>query len=455
MKPRSIKHTCLTFALVGSAVTLTACGAGSDASESSAAVSQELCGSGDNDLTVKSTDKADFASSFATTASPSSAQPPEACGTVKCVAFDLDIELPRDTWKKPGGVQVAIRWADDSNILNLFVYKGTGEQQGDIQVGSQLGILAASSGSVLLRSATNGHYTVYVALDPAGSVDTRVPFDVTTRVQFDPAVRPVRPLRPDLAIRPQANVSFSTPSFPIFGDPDPAPGETCFDSEKEEDGAQTCLRFDQSFANVGEGAAELRFAIPHDPADTDKNVTERTYFSDSASHFQDTPAGTFEFHAAHGHYHYENFAKSSLWATDSKGRRTGTAPVSTGRKVSFCFEDESIDDSLWGKPGVAARKYRAPDCLSVQTSDANFDYLIQGLSPGWVDLYQWYLPGQYLEVTGVPDGLYILETQIDPDGEIIESNESNNCGSVRVRLSHMGTPQRKAELLGVGPACSK
>jgi len=453
MKPRSISRVCLTFALVGSAVTLNACGAGSDSvSESSDIATQELCD--DNRLSVKNAEQADFASSFVSNAPPSSAQPPEACGTVKCVAFDLDIDLPRQTWRKPGGVQVAIRWPDDTNILNLFVYKGTGQQQGDVQVGSQLGILAASAGSVLLRNATNGHYTVYVALDPAGSVDARVPFDVTTRVQFDPEVHPIRALRPDLAIRPQSHVGFDTPSFPIFGDPDPAPGETCFDSEKAEDGARICLRFDQSFANVGEGAAELRFAVPHDPADTSHDVIERTYFSDSRSHFQDTPAGEFEFHAAHGHYHYENFAKSSLWATDSKGRRTGAAPLSTGRKVSFCFEDESIDDSLWGKRGVSARTYRAPDCLVTQTSDANFDYLIQGLSPGWVDLYQWYLPGQYLEVSGVPNGVYILETRIDPDGEIIESEERNNCGSVRVRLSRMGTPQRKAELLGPGPACT-
>jgi len=452
MNLRSMRQVCGTFALLGSAAaSITACGSGSDfGTDSAASLAQEALCSGR--VVVKNQDKADFASGVATTAPPSPAQP-DVCATVKCVAFDLDIDLPRQIWRKPGGVQVAIRWPDDTNILNLFVYEGTGQQQGDIQVGSQLGVLAASAGSVLLRSVANGHYTIYVALDPAGSVDTRVPFDVVARVQFDPDVRPIRPLRPDLAIRTQSHVGFETPSFPFFGDPDPAPGETCYDSEKAEDGARTCLRFDQSFANIGEGAAELRFAIPRDPADTSHNVIERTYFSDSAAHYQDTPAGEFEFHSAHGHFHYENFAKSALWATDAKGRQAGMAPVTTGRKVSFCFEDESIDDGLWGMRGVGPRTYRAPDCLVVQASDANFDYLIQGLTPGWVDLYQWYLPGQYLEVTGVPDGLYILQTQIDPDNGIIETNERNNCGTVRVRLSRMGTPQRKAELLGPGPAC--
>jgi len=57
-------------------------------------------------------------------------------------------------------------------------------------------------------------------------------------------------------------------------------------------------------------------------------------------------------------------------------------------------------------------------------------------------------------VTGVPDGDYILETTVDPTARLIESNRTNNCGSVRVQLSKMGTPNPQAELRGLGPACS-
>jgi subtilase family serine protease len=53
----------------------------------------------------------------------------------------------------------------------------------------------------------------------------------------------------------------------------------------------------------------------------------------------------------------------------------------------------------------------------------------------------------------VPDGVYILETVVDPDGTIIESNESNNCASVYVRLTNVDSPSRTAQLLGPGPAC--
>ena len=80
---------------------------------------------------------------------------------------------------------------------------------------------------------------------------------------------------------------------------------------------------------------------------------------------------------------------------------------------------------------------------------------MQGMTRGWADVYDWYLPGQYVEVTGVPDGVYILETLVDPDGLIEESDESNNCGSVYVRLENVDLPSRSAELLGPGPACRK
>jgi hypothetical protein len=300
---------------------------------------------------------------------------------------------------------------------------------------------------------------VYVALDPANSADSSVPFDAFARVQFDPKVNPIRPLLPDFAMRPQTTVTFDTPSFPFFGDPDPPPGETCFQGEKDEDGAQICMRFNQTFGNVGEGPAELHFAVPKpvDPPDPAPGQTgdafAHTYFSDG--HTEDSPAGQWEWHEAHHHFHYNNFVVSNLWAADANGRRAGAAPVRSGRKVSFCMEDESIDGAKWGRAGVSPRTYVAPDCLFFVSSleDANFKYIVQGLSAGWADIYQWYLPGQYIDVAGLPDGDYVLETIADPDNKLVESDETNNCGTVLVRLTNVATPQRHAEIIGSGPGC--
>jgi hypothetical protein len=408
-------------------------------------------------LVVDQTTEAKFTAGTVTNATPSPNQP-DVCTAlgVTCAEFDLRVALPQNVWNKPGGVQVAIRWPTDDNAVDLYVYRHDQQTGQDVQVGNSTGILAAISGSLLLRSAANDTYKVYVALDPVNSLDASVTFEAEARVQFDPRVNPVRPLLPDFAMRPQTTVTFDTPFFPFFGDV-ADPGDSCFHLEHTEDGAQECMRFEQTFANVGEGSAELRFAIPKDPTNTSHDVFAREYFSDSPSHFVDYPAGTWEYHAEHQHYHYNNFVQSNLWTADSKGQRVGTAPVKAGRKVSFCMEDEKLDGPMWGQKGVGPRFYVAPDCLvfvpSAETPD--FNYIIQGLTPGWDDIYEWYLPGQYIDVAGLPSGDYVLETIADPDNKLVESNESNNCGTVLIRLSNVGTPQHQAAIIGAGPGCSK
>jgi subtilase family serine protease len=59
-----------------------------------------------------------------------------------------------------------------------------------------------------------------------------------------------------------------------------------------------------------------------------------------------------------------------------------------------------------------------------------------------------------MDVTGIADGVYILETVADPDNGLLEANEANNCGGVFVRLSDMGSAPR-AEILGNAPACTQ
>jgi hypothetical protein len=252
-------------------------------------------------------------------------------------------------------------------------------------------------------------------------------------------------LLPDLAARPQRNVTFTTPP-PIFFDGPPAPGASCFPSEIQERGAKNCLRFDQVFANVGEGPMELRFALPKDPTSTAHNVYQRVHWSDGT--FTDRPAGEWEYHVTHQHYHYLDFAMSRLWRSNEEGEQLGTQPVRSSQKIGFCLADVEIDG--WLKKSTGVRRYNAPDCIfpDPTQSDANFNYLVQGITPGWADVYEWYLPDQYIEVTGVPDGYYLLETIANPDNLLLESNYTNNSGSVLIRLRHMGTPLQSAELLG-------
>jgi Lysyl oxidase len=369
-------------------------------------------------------------------------QVPE-CASTACDRFDLRVDLPRGAFhRKAGGVEVSIRWSSFGDNLRLYVYRG------GTRVAASDGIIATAQ-SVLIPKAPNGKYAVYAAFDP-DSVSDRIQYEAVAEVERPPKAKPLRPLLPDLALRPQRNVSFETPFIDFF-EPAPPPGESCYGSEKAEEGAQTCLRFDQIYANVGEGPLEMRFAIPRDPASQARTISQRIYRSDGAS-FEERAAGEWEFHEVHGHFHYTGFGVSRLWATDATGARVGAGPVRTGDKVSFCIADIEID--AWAEKGNGPRTYGTPECLFPTESDAENDYLVQGQTPGWADVYDWFLPDQYIEVSGVADGIYLLETIADPDNTILEANESNNCGSVYVRLSNVSSSPT-AELLGPGPPCER
>jgi hypothetical protein len=389
---------------------------------------------------------------------PPGGQVPE-CAAVWCDRFDLTVDLPTGVWtNKPGGVQVALRWEGFGNNVKLYVYHD------GARVAASEGIVATAQ-SLLIPSAENGSYQVYAAYDfemplAFGMVpNERIPFEALAEVEYLPKAQPVRTLLPDLAARPQRNVTFETPP-PIFFEAG-VPSGSCFESERTEEGAQLCLRFDQVLANTGEGALELRFLLPPaEPAAGQTGQIEQVvYRSDGSTTTRS--GGTWEFHATHAHFHYTGFALSRLWTVDANGKRGASAVRSrrhklgaagtvagTGRKVSFCVVDIELD--AWGRKGDAPRTYSAPTCLVPQPEG----YLLQGLSAGWADVYDWFLPDQYLDVYGLPDGLYLLETVADPDNTILESDETNNCGAVYVRLSDMATSSPKATLVGPAPSCA-
>ena len=57
-----------------------------------------------------------------------------------------------------------------------------------------------------------------------------------------------------------------------------------------------------------------------------------------------------------------------------------------------------------------------------------------GISPGWGDVYSWDTPDQYIEITGVPDGLYDVVSTANPDGGILESSRADDTARTRICL---------------------
>ncbi|HEV8527682.1 MAG TPA: lysyl oxidase family protein [Actinomycetes bacterium] len=366
------------------------------------------------------------------------------CRTVNCDHLELKVMLPSGIWNRPGGVQVAIRWdIATEGALSLFVYRG----------GQRVATSAAGVGiaqSLTIPSAKNGTYDVYVsygvtfgAVDP----DPVIQYEGLAEVEYKPAVLPLRDLVPDLAALPQENVTYDNPGS-IFGDT-AQPGQSCFDSELDpQHPTRQCLRFDQVMRNAGQGPLELRFNRQIGDLG-DQPVAQRVYRSDGA--FRDIPAGQVEFHPIHDHYHFKDFAQSVLWHADSAGHPAGTAPAAVGDKVSFCVSDTDL--IAWGVKGDDPLSYPAPDCLFPKQTIGNTEFFWYGISRGWADRYNWYLPGQMIDTAGLSDGTYVLFTTVDPINKLLESDDTNNCASVIVELTGLSTSQPHASRLGTGPSC--
>ena len=113
----------------------------------------------------------------------------------------------------------------------------------------------------------------------------------------------------------------------------------------------------------------------------------------------------------HGHYHFEDYADYRL--LDLMG--TIVAP---GHKQAFCLEDSF--QYLFDPWVELTRKY---DC----------DF--QGMQAGWSDIYGAALDCQWVDITDVPNGTYVLEVEINPAQVITEADLTNNTASVQVEVT--------------------
>jgi hypothetical protein len=130
----------------------------------------------------------------------------------------------------------------------------------------------------------------------------------------------------------------------------------------------------------------------------------------------------FEFHAAHGHFHFP-LASFGLFQV-APGGGIG-APVSTSPKNGFCISDSYISNTTVQHSGVFVGQQGS--CADPTT--------LRGLSVGGADEYDYRDPGQSIPFTGVPDGTYWFRAMTDPNNDFIEPDESNNETDVLVTVS--------------------
>ena len=136
-------------------------------------------------------------------------------------------------------------------------------------------------------------------------------------------------------------------------------------------------------------------------------------------------AGTMEYdhRDGHHHWHFQDFATYRL--VDRSRQKV----VRSG-KEAFCLAntdpvDLTVRNANW-----------APESTDLHSSCGGISaiWVREVLDVGWGDTYFQTLPGQSLDVTGVPNGVYLIEVITNRKGRLREADTSNNRALTKIRL---------------------
>ena len=189
---------------------------------------------------------------------------------------------------------------------------------------------------------------------------------------------------------------------------------------------QRQLWFTSIIANAGVGPAEV---IPDEllPCPPGQHHASQVLYHDVAGDARFDRAvdrrtstrrgGCMLDHPTHGHWHFDAMARYSV---TRPGERS---PLVASDKVSFCLRDNRETPSA--SRAVIPKHYG--DCGPEK---------VQGISPGWADVYDTDLPDQHLVLpANLPDGLYCLHNEADPLELLLETDDTDNAAVVAVRVT--------------------
>lgn len=218
-----------------------------------------------------------------------------------------------------------------------------------------------------------------------------------SELESEPTLPPAgSPLAPDLAVAPIEDLQVGT-----------AP-----------DGRRL-LFFSATIVNLGDGPLLLSGTR----SDDGWTLAQRVQYSESGE--ETIPMQFSMIFGGDGHDHW-HVAEAARYRLTALGDAEGTPKYDA--KVGFCFFDQVVyREDLVG--GATEPQHASHECGH---EDARVSEM--GLSVGWGDPYQWFLPGQSIDVTGVPDGRYRLEAIVDSLGRFRETNVANNITWVEFEM---------------------
>jgi hypothetical protein len=193
-------------------------------------------------------------------------------------------------------------------------------------------------------------------------------------------------------------------------------------------GAKSVFRlgFDSASANVGAGPLTLfghRTSRKVATMDVNQLVDQA---SGETRIVRDVGVMSYVIHPDHHHWHLLGFEHYEVRAVD------GDVALRRDRKTGFCLGDR------YSVPNARALAGFNPTPLQGDTCGLGRPDLLglfAGISVGYGDAYEAQIEGQFIDVTGLPDGRYVLAHTVNTDGKLVERDYTNNGSSVLFSLT--------------------
>ena len=180
------------------------------------------------------------------------------------------------------------------------------------------------------------------------------------------------------------------------------------------------LAFASAVENSGAGPLVIEASRPGTHVPT-MRADQRIATADGSSHVVEG-VGVLRYvrSSDHRHWHLLDFERYEL------RRAADYSLVGDDRKTGFCLGDRYATATGNGRSAAFVSRcgLDRPRLLRLR----------QGISPGFGDDYVAALEGQYIDITNVPSGRYVLVHRVNPQGLLLESDYGNNAASMLVRL---------------------
>lgn len=205
------------------------------------------------------------------------------------------------------------------------------------------------------------------------------------------------------------------------------PGKVGVVNGRTSRGPRTLLTFDTSVENYGSGPLIVRAKQPTTGPITSTFMPAWQVVA-RGDGTRERVGGAMRIRfvegGGHSHWHLEGFQRFEL-------RTVGGTPLRRDRKTGFCLGDRYDAAPSVRMPGEPARGVYRARCGLNQPGRTS---LTQGISVGFGDTYAARLEGQFVNITGLATGRYVLVLRVDPEGRILDMHEDNDVSSVLVKI---------------------